>query len=319
MTLKRGWGARASRAVAGLLLSFGVLTGTSGCLKKMLLDGQIKGTRDGSGAVNTLHDWEVARSIAQAGLGQLEGMHSLAPQNTDALFMLTRGWAGASFAFAEDDYEVAYEKGDDVMAEYHLLRARAGYERAKHYGIELLGHHAEGLQDAKQNHEKIRNWLVENFTDEDQAEDLLWAGYAWIGHVSASKDVPEIVGELYVGVEMIKRSVELDETLVYATGHTILGAYHARTAMAELDQSKKHFDRAIELNGGKFLPTKLNYAMRYHCAKGNKADFERLLNEILAAGDELPEARLQNVVAKRRARRYLGNRIWTEECGFNQG
>jgi len=115
---------------------------------------------------------------------------------------------------------------------------------------------------------------------------------------------------------MVRRSVELDEKAVYATGHTILGAYHARTAMAELDESKKHFDRALELNGGKFLPTKLNYATRYHCAKGNKADYDRLLKEVLSSGDPLPEARLQNAIAKRRARRYLGNKIWQEECGF---
>jgi hypothetical protein len=37
---------------------------------------------------------------------------------------------------------------------------------------------------------------------------------------------------------------------------------------------------------------------------------------VLAAGDPLPEARLQNTIAKRRARRYLNNKIWQEECGF---
>lgn len=316
MTRKQSLGRQLTRGAGWLLLSLGLLT-TSGCIKKMLLNGQIKGTRDGSGAVNTLHDFEVARGVALAGLGQLEGMHKLAPDNTDALFMLTRGWSGASFAFIEDDYEQAHEKGDEVMSEYHLLRARAAYQRAKHYGVELLGHHADGFDGAKKNAETIRAWLVENFDDEEQAEDLLWAGYAWIGHVSASRDVPEIVGELYVGVEIVKRSVELDETAVYATGHTILGAYHARTAMAELDESKKHLDRAIQLNGGKFLPSRLNLATRYYCAKGDKAGYERTLNEVLAAGDELPEARLQNVVAKRRARRYLGNKVWQEECGFS--
>ncbi len=298
------------------LVVVGLATGSSGCLKKMLLNGQIKGTRDGSAAVNTLHDWEIARSIAQAGIGQLEGMHKLAPDNTDALFMLTRGWAGLSFGFTEDDYEEAYEKGDDVMAEYHILRARAGYQRAKHYGLELLAHHADGFDAAKRNHETLSKWLKENFDDPDDAEDLLWIGYAWIGYVSAAKDVPEAVAELYVGVDIIRRSVELDETVSYATGHTILGAYHARTAMAELPESKKHFDRAIELNGGKFLPTKLNLAQRYYCAKGEKENYVRTMNEILAAGDDLPEARLQNVIAKRRARRYLGNKVWQEECGF---
>jgi TRAP transporter T-component len=288
----------------------------TGCLKSMLLNGQIKGTREGSAAVNTLHDWEVARTVAYAGLGQLEGMHKLAPDNTDALFMLTKGWAGASFGFTEDDYEEAYEKGDDVMAEYHLARARAGYLRARHYGVELLGHEAEGFDDAKKNRDDFIKWLNENFTDKDQAEDLLWAGYAWIGHVSASKDIPEIVAELWVGVEMIKRSIALDDTVQYGTGHTIMGAYHARTAMAELDESKVEFEKAIAINGGKFLPTKLNLAQRYYCMHGDKDLYVKTMNEILAAGDDLPEARLSNVIAKRRARRYLGNKIWQEECGF---
>jgi tetratricopeptide (TPR) repeat protein len=282
----------------------------------MLLNGQIKGTRDGSAAVNTLHDWEIARSVAQAGLGQLEGMHKLAPDNTDALFMLTKSWAGASFGFTEDDYEEAYEKGDDVMAEYHLARARAGYLRARDYGVELLGHTAEGFDEAKKNRDVFIKWLNDNFTDKDQAEDLLWVGYAWVGHVSASKDIPEIVAELWVGVEMVKRSVALDDTVQYGTGHTILGAYHARTAMAELDESKAEFDKALAINGGKFLPTKLNLAQRYYCMHGDKELYVKTLNEIIAAGDDLPEARLSNVIAKRRARRYLGNKIWQEECGF---
>ncbi len=304
------------RGICAALLLVGLTTGVSGCLKKVLLNGQIKGTRQGSAAVNTLHDYEVARGAAMAGMAQLEGMHKLAPDNTDALFMLTRGWAGLSFGFTEDDYEVAYEKEDEVMAEYHILRARAGFLRARYYGIELLGHHAEGFQAARRNHETIRKWLVENFDDEEQAEDLLWAGYAWVGHVGVSKDVPEIIGELHVGVEMVKRSVELNDKLVYGTGYTILGAYHARSAMAELDESKKMFDKALAINGGKYLATKLNLAQRYYCFKGDKAAYVRTLNEILAAGDTLPEARLPNVIAKRRARRYLGNPIWQEECGF---
>ncbi len=300
---------------SGLLLLV-LATSSSGCIKKLLLDGQIKGTRDGSGAVNTLHDYEVARGAAQAGMAQLEGMHKLAPSNTDALFMLTRGWAGLSFGFTEDDYERAYEAGDEVMSEYHLLRTRAGFQRAKYYGLELLAHHADGFNEAKRNQETIRKWLVDNFTDEDHAEDLLWAGYAWVGHVSASRSMPEAVGELFIGVEMVKRSVELDDTLVFGTGYTILGAYHARSPMAELDEAKAMFDKSLALTGGKFLPAKLNLAVRYYCFKGDKDAYVRTLNEILAAGDELPEARLQNVIAKRRARRYLGHRVWQEECAF---
>ena len=211
------------------------------------------------------------------------------------------------------------ESGDEVMAEYHLLRTRAGFERARFYGVELLGHHAEGFQEAKRNQETIRAWLVENFDDPELAEDLLWIGYAWIGHVAASKEVPEIVGELYVGAEIIKRSVELDETVQYGTGHIVLGAYHARTAMAELDDSKKHFERALEINEGKFLSTQLNMAKAYYCVTQDKENYVKALNEVLEAKDPLPEARLPNTIAKRRARRYLGNPVWQEPCGFSVG
>jgi tetratricopeptide (TPR) repeat protein len=306
-----------TRGMMAALLAAGLSVMSTGCLKKILTDGQIKSTRTGSQGAQTLHDYEIARSVAYAGLAQFEGMHYLAPDNPNALFLLTRSWAGVGFGFIEDDYEVAYEKEDEVMAEYHLQRARAAHARARFYGIELLGLTADGFEQARKNNDTIRAWLKENFDDEEDAETLLWVGYAWVAHVGASRDIPEIVGELHVGVAMVERSIELDEDLQHATGHTILGAYHARTAMAELDESKKHFQRALELNRGEYLPTKLNFAQRYYCAVGDRANYDKLLNEVLSAPDTLPDARLPNTIAKRRARRYLSHEIWQEECGFN--
>lgn len=305
------------RGMAAALLAAGLSVMSTGCLKKILTDGQIKSTLVGSAGSATLQDFEVARGAAFAGIAQFEGMHYLAPDNPNALFLLTRTWAGATYGFIEDDYEIAYEKEDDVMAEYQLQRARAGYLRARYYGIEMLGLTANGFEQAKRNNSTINAWLKENFDDKDQAEVLLWAGYAWIAHVSASREFPEAVAELFVGVAMVERSVELDEELQFATGHTILGAYHARTAMAELDESKKHFERALELNHGDYLPTKLNFAQRYYCATGNRKMYDKLMHEVISAPDTLPEARLPNTIAKRRARRYLLNDIWQEECGFD--
>jgi tetratricopeptide (TPR) repeat protein len=306
------------RGFLGAALAAALSLTSVGCMRKVLLDGQIKGTLDGSEAVNTLHDFEVARAVARAGLAQLEGLHKLAPYNENALFMLTRTWAGASSAFTEDDWEMAVEKNDTRMAEYHLLRARAGYTRARFYGIELLTKRASGFEQARRNANSMRAWLRENFTHVDEAEDLLWIGFAWVGHVGVSKDVPEAVGDLYVGVEILQRSLELNNTLEYGMGHTIMGAYHARTALAELDESKRHFDEAMKINEGKYLLTQLNYATRYYCFKSDKPNYEKMLKAVLAAGDTLPEARLQNVVAKRKARRYLEHSVFAEDCGFNQ-
>jgi hypothetical protein len=298
----------ATVGAAALVLS------TTGCIKKTLLNGQIKGTREGSAAVDTLSDFEVAKNVAFAGLGQLEGMHKLAPDNEDALFMLTKGWSGAAFAFIEDEYEMADDAGNDAMADDHRSRARAAYDRAIHYGIELLEHKVQGFDAAKKNEDSIRAWL-KNFDSPEDAANLLWVGQAWLGKVNVSKDVPEIVGELYVGVAMIERSVELDDKAFYGLGRTILGAYHARTAMSEMDEAYKQFQMALQINGGKSLMTKFQLAKAYYCNKGDKANYEKTLQEIIDAGDVLPEQRLQNTIAKRRARRYLSEKR-EENCGF---
>jgi hypothetical protein len=85
--------------------------------------------------------------------------------------------------------------------------------------------------------------------------------------------------------------------------------------MAELDQSLKHFTRAIELTQGKALLPKFALARTYYCMKGDKGSYEKTLREIVDAPDLLPEQRLQNAIAKRRSRRYLGkSRMAT--CGF---
>jgi tetratricopeptide (TPR) repeat protein len=304
------------RGIKTVALAAVLSMATVGCMRKVLLDGQIKGTLNGSEAVNTLHDFEVARAVARAGLAQLEGLHKLAPYNENALFMLTRAWSGASSAFTEDDWEMAREKHDERMTQYHLLRARSGYKRAKFFGVELLTKRATGFEEARKNGNAMKAWMKVHFNDPSEAEKLLWIGFSWVGHVGVSKDVPEAVGDLYVGVEVLRRALELDNTVVHGLGHVIMGAYHARTAMAELDEAKAHFEEALKINEGKLLLTQLNYATRYYCFKRDKPNYERLLNEILAAEDPLPDARLQNVVAKRKARRYLENADFAEDCGF---
>ena len=289
----------------------------TGCIKKMLLDGQIESTRKGGTAFNTISDWEVARRAASAGIAQFEGMHYLAPYNENALLMLTRSWSGMAFGFIEDEMEQAQDKyGEDAeMVQYHKKRAVAAYSRALFYGKKLLEMKAPGFDEAKKNVESMQAWL-RNFDDpETDTENLFWVGQAWMSRVNLMKDDPSYVAELFIGVEIMKRSLELDPNWNYGAAHGVLGAYHARTAMAELDQAKAHFDKALAISEGKALLTKVNMAARYHCAKVDKDAYVATLTEVVEAGDTLPEQRLQNTIAKRRAKRLLAK--WRmNACGF---
>jgi hypothetical protein len=294
-------------------LAAALAVAVSSCVKSALLNGQIQATREAAPAIDTLGDYEVARSIAYAGLGQFEGMHRLAPENEDALFLLARGWTATSFAFIEDDYEAAADGEDETQTERERMRARAAYARAVEYGVALLDRRVSGFAQAKKNLATMQRHLAH--FDKSDALNLLWVGQAWLGRANVAKDDAPTIAELYVGEALIERSIEFDETLEGAAGHAALGAYHARTAMAELEESLRHFSRAIELTKGKALLPKVMLAHAYYCMKGDKAAYEKTLREVVDAPDLLPDQRLRNAIAKRRARRYL-TAARMASCGF---
>jgi TRAP transporter TatT component family protein len=291
--------------------------GSSGCIKQILVEGQIEGTLKGSAGVETLSDYEVANTIAFSGIGQFEGMHVLAPDSENALYGLTKTWTSATFAFIEDQMEQA-EDAEGTSSELYLYqqaRAKAGYDRAVHYGIEMLEMKNKGFEAAKKNDDTMKAWLAGFDDPEHDAKELFWTGYAWIGRVNITKEDPASVAELFIGVKMIERVIELDSNFFYGNAHTILGAYHARSPMAELEDGKKELDLAIKISEGKLLLPKFQLATKYYCMKSDKENYVKLLQEIIDAGDIFPEQRLTNAIAKRKAKRYLGKERM-KACGF---
>ncbi len=286
-----------------------------GCIDAILADGQIAATREASSSFNAIGDYELARAAAQAGMVQLEGMHELRPSNEDALFMLTQGWVSYAYGFPQDEYEEAVDRGDDEAADYHKKRANLALGRAVFFGLELLSHRDVGFTAAKRNDEVMRKWLARHFTSKSDAPNLFWTGYAWLDRVDLDKEDPEIVADLFIGVDLIERSVALDPTEEHWSGTIALAAYHARPS-GEMDEAKRMFDLVLEKTQRRNLMAQLTYAQTFACLTGDRALYERLLTEVLAAHDPDPEQRLSNTLAKRRAKRFLG-RPRMIECGFD--
>ncbi len=299
-----------------LLILLLVATTQLGCIESMLTNGQIAATRRASGAFNTIGDYELARGAASAGLVQFEGMHRLAPNNTDALFMLTQGWGGYGFAFAEDDMEVAEAAGNDELAEYHKKRTLMAYDRAIMHGLALLAHEDAGFPAARKNSETLKKWLTEHFDGKEDAPGLFWTGYAWLLRTQLLRDVPEVVADLWVGVAMIERSVELDAEFMHRSGTVALAAYHARAHFAELAESKKMFDDVLAKTQHKAFVVQLTYARTYACVTVDRKLYESLVKEVLSTEDPDPEQRLNNTIAKRRAKRLLAKQRMMD-CGFD--
>ncbi len=287
-----------------------------GCIESMLTNGQIAATRRASGAFGTIGDYELARSAASAGLVQFEGMHRLAPTNTDAMFMLTQGWGGYGFAFAEDDMEVAEAAGNEELAEYHKKRTLMAYERAIGHGLELLATEDTGFPAARKNADTLKKWLTEHFDGKEDAPGLFWTGYAWLLRTQLLRDQPEVVADLFVGVLMIERSVELDPEFLHRSGTVALAAYHARAHFAELAESKKLFEEALAKTQHKAFVVQLTYARTYACVTVDRKLYESLVNEVLSTEDSDPDQRLNNTIAKRRAKRLLAKQRMMD-CGFD--
>lgn len=288
----------------------------SGCIDSMIMNGEIAATRKASTALDTVADLELAKTAAQAGLAQFEGMHKLAPDNEDALFMLMQTWGAYAWGFVEDEMEEAQDRDDEDAAEYHKKRAKLAYGRAIAYGVELLGKRAPGFEQASKNDKALTAWLQENFPAKEDAENLFWFGYAWVSRVNLLKDDPAAVADLYVGVDVIEHSVKLDPDFYWQSGKVALAAYHARTADAEVKQAKSMFDEALAKTERKSLVVQLTYAQNYACVMADKPLYEKLLGEVLAADDPDPAQRLTNAIAKRRAKRYLSKRRM-QDCGFD--
>jgi hypothetical protein len=69
------------------------------------------------------------------------------------------------------------------------------------------------------------------------------------------------------------------------------------------ERAKGYFDRATELTNGKFLLTYVYYAKTYAVQIQDQGLFETLLKKVDDASiDLLPEARLSNAIAKKKAK-----------------
>jgi predicted anti-sigma-YlaC factor YlaD len=74
------------------------------------------------------------------------------------------------------------------------------------------------------------------------------------------------------------------------------------------DLAKKMFDEAIALNNGKYLMPKVMLARFYAVVTQDRALFEKTLKEVLATpANVFPEQRLANLLAQKRAKRYLAH------------
>jgi predicted anti-sigma-YlaC factor YlaD len=120
-----------------------------------------------------------------------------------------------------------------------------------------------------------------------------------------------LVAELPLAIALVDRALALDEAWGEGAIHEFFVAYDATRSAAEgggPERVRAHLARAEALSMNKKLGPRVSFAEGVLVPQQDRAEFTRLLGEVLRADPgEVPRYRLANVLAQRRAKALLAH------------
>ena len=285
------------RAAAPLaLLAFLGAWALAGCSLDRLAADATAGLLDkASRSFNEEPDPVIARDAIPANLKLLEGLLQLSPDNATLLTNLARGWCSYGFGFLEDS-------GDRV----DLERASALYRRGFGFGVGSFAPHVamalrgESLADIERSLASV---------ERAQVAPLFWSAYCLGNWVNLNLATVDGVAQLSKVELMMRRVAALDPGFYHGGADLFYGAYYGRRPKllgGDPDKAKEHLLRAASFSNGRFLMARFFLAEVYAVVAQDQKLFQETLREIIDAPDDLmPEERLANALARRRALRLL--------------
>lgn len=269
----------------------------SGCSPRHLI---IQGVADelasqGSAAED---DLLLAREASAFYLKLSESLLKEAPGNLKLAEAVCAGFTQYAFAFVATDAERVEAK--DAKAA-HRLRERASrlYLRAQKHCMAALEANTPGFAaalartDASQ-WPKLRS---------DQIGVAYWAAASWGGHISLSKDSPDIVADLPLAVRLATLAFSVKPDHGNGALASLMGSFEAARPGGSVRQAAAYFDQAIEWGGGRNAAAYVGKAEGIALPANDRPAFEALLRQALAASEKQRD--LSNEVMRERARWLL--------------
>jgi hypothetical protein len=145
---------------------------------------------------------------------------------------------------------------------------------------------------------------------EAQVPALYTWGIARAGWVQANSEDWNAIAELPRVETAMRRVVELDESYERGAAHVYLGILATLRPAAlggRPEEGRRHFERAIELSGGKNLMGQVQFARYYARLVFDRPLHDQLLKGVLAADAVQPGLTLSNTLAQEQARKLLAD------------
>jgi predicted anti-sigma-YlaC factor YlaD len=251
-------------------------------------------------------DPELIRDATPFALKTIESLIQSSPDNTELLLAACSGFTEYSYAFVQSDAD--YVEATD-LARAIALRARARnlYDRARTYGLRGLEARNPGFRSAL---EANPGKAVAAVKSKANVPLLYWTAAAWGLEISLAKQDAELTVELPLTGLMVHRALALDEGYGGGVLYDFLIAYDGgRPAAAggSLERARVDLEKALKFSGGSRAAPYVTFAETVSVATQNRGEFVKLLQDALAIDpNRVPEQRLANLIAQKRARWLLG-------------
>jgi hypothetical protein len=278
-----------------LTTCLGIAVTLSGCVQSIAVSTVGGLVDEGYGAFTEEDDLAFAESSLPGNLKLIEVLLKSEPENERLLRLASQGYASYALAFVEDtDPE----------------RARAFYLRGRDYGLRILRQDEELARAIEDSPDRLRTVLASR--PKDLVPAVFWTAFGWGGYVQLALTSPDALADIPRVEAMMEFVAERDSAFYYGGAHIFLGTIagmRPRLLGGDPERSRSHFETALRLNGGAFLMTYVYYAKSYAVQTLDEELFVSLLETVRDAPLEiLPENRLANNVAKRKARQLLARR-----------
>ncbi len=268
-----------------------ILVALSGCAS-MFASATTRMADNLSTAILNQDDPETVEAGAPAYLLMIDSLIDGDPKNEDLLLAGSNLYGAYATAFVKD-----------------AERSKRLSRKARDYGDRALCAHGARLCNLMERPYGDFSSAVASASRGD-VPALYTDAAAWAGWIQANSSDWNAVANLAKVKAAMARVVELDEGYHHGEAHLYLGVIASLLPPAlggKPEEGRAHFERAIQLSGGRDLMAKVEYARRYARTVYDRKLHDRLLHEVLAEDAAAPGLTLSNVLAKRAARELLAS------------
>jgi len=295
-----------SRAFGVGAIALGLLTIAACDTAKLAADSTAELFGRAAPGVEQYWDYDVVGKSFPASIIQLEGLLRVVPDNEVIGLALVGAYIGYGTGWIEYRVEVADAEDDWEAADHLRHRALIMYTRAWDLSKHFMRNRDPGLDEAlKGGVDTLEAWLDQVFVEKEDAAILLWAGASLGSRINMGMEDIDTVADLPLAKVILNRSVELDPDFMFMIAKMTMGVLAASEFPPDMDRAKTILDEVLEKTERRNLMVQVSMARYYAVNAGDSKLFTELLQEVIDAGDVLPEARLSNTIARRRAARYL--------------